>query len=62
VDINVKEKNTVSIFRAEGTHVSEKHAIAISSPEDGESMIFRNVSIYRRAYTVPEPRRTASLN
>jgi hypothetical protein len=30
------------------------------SPEDGDSMFLRNVSIYRRVYTAPKPRRALS--
>jgi hypothetical protein len=48
IDTNVSEKNT-PFFRAEGT-----------SPEDGDSIFLRNVGIYRRVYTVPKLRRTAS--
>jgi hypothetical protein len=31
------------------------------SPEDGDSMLLRNVGIYRRVYTAPKPRRTSCL-
>jgi hypothetical protein len=30
------------------------------SPEDGDGIFLRNVGIYRRVYTAPRPRRTAS--
>jgi hypothetical protein len=44
VDTNVSQKHTVSIFRA----------------ENGDSMFLRNVGIYLRDYTAPEPRRSTT--
>jgi hypothetical protein len=46
VDVNVSEKHTVCIFRA----------------EDGDSKFLRNAGIYQRVYTAPKLRRTWSLS
>jgi hypothetical protein len=64
VDANVSEKHTVSTFRAEvawrdlyrvrgreGSTSQHRHF----SPEDGDSIFLRNVGIYRRIYTTPNP-------
>jgi hypothetical protein len=42
-----------------GFHGGEDEDAENFSPEDGDSMLLRNVGIYRRVYTAPKPRGTA---
>jgi hypothetical protein len=72
VYVNVSEKHTISIFRAEmamlgsggiyiGLEEGKAKGVGHSPTEDGDSMFLQNVGTYLRVYTAPKPRRTTNF-